>query len=95
MDKRIREARSLVRPGTPITRTGPGSGFAAEGKLAPIPTADGALRRAATALYFAGDWQSNEVKPIAAMQLWTALRDALGIPAGTATIVQAARKATL
>lgn len=44
-----------------------------------------ALRQAAFDLYLAGRWDCASVPPETAAQLWEALRDALGLPVGTAT----------
>lgn len=41
------------------------------------------LRKAALALYFAGRWSCH--KPVDEAKLWEDLRDALGLPAGSAT----------
>lgn len=43
------------------------------------------LPTAATALYLAGRWSAPNVSDSDAENLWTALRDALGLPEGTAT----------
>ena len=44
-----------------------------------------ALQEAGRALYLAGRWECPAVSDDEAMKLWTALRDALGLPVGTAT----------
>ena len=44
-----------------------------------------AIRAAATALYLAGRWDCPNVTPRDAARLWEGLRDALGLPVGTAT----------
>lgn len=43
------------------------------------------LMKAGTALYTAGRWESPTVEPNRAAELWMNLRDALRLPAGTAT----------
>lgn len=43
------------------------------------------LREAATALYIAARWESPVIACEQAVVLWTALRDALSLPVGTAT----------
>ena len=42
-----------------------------------------AVQEAATALYMAGRWSCDQ--PVDEAALWTALRDALGLPVGTET----------
>ena len=37
------------------------------------------IRLAAEALYYAGLWECDSVHPTTASQLWTSLRDALGL----------------
>jgi hypothetical protein len=48
-------------------------------------TGTSALADAATALYMAGRWSAPGVSDVEAARLWTALRDAVGLPEGTAT----------
>lgn len=44
-----------------------------------------AVRAAATALYLAGAWRCDNLPPEIQAQMWEELRDALGLPVGTAT----------
>lgn len=51
-----------------------------------------ALRRAALAIYYAGHWELD--RPMTSQkQMWEALRDALGLPPGTAPTPSASDRA--
>jgi hypothetical protein len=43
------------------------------------------LTKAATALYMEGNWRATNVSDVRAVELWTALRDALELAPGTAS----------
>jgi hypothetical protein len=55
-----------------------------DGHMATATPVD-ALAEAALALYLAGRWTSEWVSVDEQARLWEALRDALGLPEGTAT----------
>jgi hypothetical protein len=50
------------------------------------------LKSAALKLYLAGRWDCQTIPPEQAAVLWEALRDALGLPAGTATAAGVAKE---